>query len=148
MIEPREYAACAVFEENLVVAGGKDGNNNYLNTIECYDVTGDASWTRMSSMTEGKQQHSLVVVRNKLIAIGIGLNTCEVYTTNTGKFVALKSPVLTYNKSVQVAGKIFVFQNNKAYVWIYDVEEDCWKKEECDATKYIVSFSCEKMPIQ
>ena len=45
MIEPKEHAACAVFEEKLVVAGGSDNNNSYLNTVECYDVTGDETWT-------------------------------------------------------------------------------------------------------
>ena len=147
MIEARKRAACAVFEEKLVVSGGLVNNRNSLNTVECYDVTGDVSWTRMPSMTKGRYEHSLVVVRNKLIVIGRGSNACEVYTTNTGKFVALKSPVLTYNRSLQVAGKIFVFQEKKAYVWVYDVEGDYWKKKECDATKNIVYFSCAKMPI-
>ena len=146
MIEPREHAACAVFEEKLVVSGGLDNFNNRLNTVECYDVTG-YTWTRMPSMTKARSDHSLMVVRNKLFAIGSGSNACEVYTTNTGKFVALKSPELTYNKSLQVAGKIFVFQDNKTYVWVYDVEGEVWSKEDCDATKYIVSFSCAKIPI-
>ena len=146
MIGSRKYAACAVFEEKLVVSGGLDNFNNRLNTVECYDVTGDASWTRMPSMTKGRCRHTLVVVRNKLFAIGSGSNACEVYTTNTGKFVALKSPAFTYNKSLQVAGKIFVFQEKKAYVLVYDVEGDYWKKEECDVTKNIFHFSRTKMP--
>ena len=145
MIKSRRYAACAVFEEKLVVSGGSDSNNR-LNTVENYDVTGDASWTRMPSMTKARSDHSLMVVRNKLFVIGSGSNACEVYTTNTGKFVALKSPELTYNKSLQVAGKIFVFQDNKTYVWVYDVEGDYWKKEECDVTKNIFHFSRTKMP--
>ena len=148
MIEPRSYAACAVFEEKLVVSGGSDNFNNFLNTVECYDVTGDESWTRMPSMTRGRDNHSLVVVRNKLIAVGFGIKACEVYTTNTGRFAALKSPALNYHKSVQLAGKIFVFQINKAYVWVYDVGEDFWKKEKCDVTKHIFMLSCATMPIQ
>ena len=83
----------------------------------------------MPSMTIARFEHSLVVVRNKLIVIGSGSNACEVYTTNTGKFVALKSPALTYNKSVQVAGKIFVFQHDEKYLWVYDVEEEVCDEE-------------------
>ena len=146
MVERRKLAACAVFEEKLVVAGGRDNTVRYLDTVECYDVTGSASWTRMPSMTQGKCLHSLMVVRNKLIAIGWGSNVNEVYTTNTGKFVALKSPALDFNRSVQVAGKIFVFLHNKAFVWVYDVEGEEWTKKESDAMKDVVRFSCATMP--
>ena len=45
----------------------------------------------MPSMTKVRSEHSLVVVRNKLVVIQHGSNACEVYTTNTGKFGAKES---------------------------------------------------------
>lgn len=141
VIEKIKCAACAVFDEKLVVSGGK--NNNHillLNTVEHYESHRRYGMDHNSEHEEKKVR--TLVVRNKLTVIRSGSNACEVYTVKTNKF-----PALTYNSSLEVAGRIFVFQNNKVYVWVYDViDGDDWTKEDCDVAKYIVSFSCAELP--
>ena len=75
--ERRERAACAVFEESIVVSGGYNNNFN-SKTVESYDVIAD-TWSPMPSMIRYHSHHSLVVVKNKLFVIGSSIYGCEVF---------------------------------------------------------------------
>ena len=78
MNEARSSAACAVFKERIVVAGGL--STNRLNTVESYDVLPN-KWSTMPKMNSGKYIHNLVVVKNKLFVISKEKNSCEILTT-------------------------------------------------------------------
>ena len=144
----RWKAACAVFQGNIVVSGGIDNDNVSLKTVECYDVVAD-EWTSMPSMIESKILHSLVVVKNKLFAIGgTRSDTCEVFDNTCRKFVAFKSPPLSFrNKAVSVGNKILVFHNSAQSIACYNVDKEEWSEESCEATKRRdMEFFCIKLP--
>ena len=79
-------AACAVFEGNVVVAGGWDKGFNKLGSVAIYDVIADKWWS-MPNMVSGKSGHSSVVLQNKLYVIGAVDVACEVYNKTSKKFV-------------------------------------------------------------
>ena len=149
MEEARSDSACAVFEERIVVSGGYDNDFNDLYTVESYHVAAD-SWSPMPSMIQRRRCHSLVVVKNKLFVIG-GLRTigsCDVFESISNKFVPLKCPYLfCSNKALSIRSKIFIFQNNESFVVIYDVCENKWSDELCEATTNLYSYSCVELPI-
>ena len=164
MKEVRYHAACAVFEENVIVAGGWDINENDLRSVECYDVIAD-EWSPMPNMIESKCGHSLVVVKNKLFVIGRGTKINEVYDKNCKKFVALKSPqifpsrnfvgmrsqseiYLWLNKAISIGSKIYAVQDFKSSIFCYDVDKDEWTVDQCDiVNKNLGRFACVKVPM-
>ena len=113
----------------------------------------------MPGMIERRCNHSLVVVRNKLFAIGgiddfIGGNrgyVCELFDSTCKKFVNLNSPAFKPSdlNVISIGSKIFVLK--KSYYYCYDVEEDKWSKESWKAvnevTKNIYRFTCVKIPM-
>ena len=161
----RTSAACAVFEERIVVSGGyslRFGHLYDLDTVEQYDVIAD-KWYSMPNMVFGKSRHSLVAVRNKLFVIaanrGNGLNPgngqnwpCEVFDSNTcKKFVAIKSPAGRINgfcmgKVISIGSRIFVFEDNNSQVHCYDVDKEVWSCQSCEVTRYMCDYSCAKIP--
>ena len=148
MSQVRYNAACVVFEERIVVSGGKDNNLDKLNNVESYDVVGD-NWSPMPNMTSSKSGHSLVVVRNKLFVIGYGTDTCEVFDSSSKHFVAIKSPqtsCLILNRAISIGNKIIAFQNIKSSIFCYDVDKDERSEESCEVTKNLQAFSCVKIP--
>ena len=50
---PRIYAACVVFDGNIIVSGGYDNNRVRLNTVELYDVFAK-KWSPFPSMIKSK----------------------------------------------------------------------------------------------
>ena len=63
------------------------------------------------------------------------------------KFVAIKSlPTTKLNQAISIGSKIFAFQHDSKSIFCYDVDEDEWTKESCEATKNIEYFSCVKLP--
>ena len=142
----RCYAACAVFEGNVVVAGGIDNNSRRLNTVESYDVAAD-KWFSMPNMISGKSHHSLVVARSKLFVIAHVPLTCEVFDSICRKFIVLKSPPIVHqNKAISFGNKILIVHNKTQCIAWYDVEEDKWSEELSKAAKRRGSFSCLKLP--
>merc|ERR1712240_747026 len=75
MKEVRSHAACAVFEERIVVCGGGNVANGKLKSVESYDVIPD-KWWPMPSMNKGRNPLRLVVVGKKLFVVSE--STCEV----------------------------------------------------------------------
>ena len=149
MEESRTFAACAVFEDTLVVSGGLDNNPVILNTVESYDVVTD-SWTPMPDMIERRRSHNLVAVKSKLFVIGsVNRNKpSEVFDSTCKKFVALQSPKFSsFNNALSVESKIYVFQNDESSIFVYDVDKDEWSEEVSVATKNIRWYCCVKLPI-
>ena len=144
MIVDRDFAACAVFQGKIVVSGGSDINRHDLKSVESYDAFAD-EWTSMPNMIESKYNHSSVVVKDKLFVIG--RKSCEMFDSFCKKFVAVKIPPYTNcRKSVQIGNKIVVFQEQKSFVFCYDVDKNRWSKEPFAETKCLESFSYVKLP--
>ena len=158
MIKAREDAACAVFEERIIVSGGYNGGyNRRLKSVESYDVIGN-EWSSMPNMTKCRGLHNLVVVKDKLFVIGYSTDNCEIYDSIGKRFVALRSNSLPYNKEydrlenvINVGNKILAFNeaSNYAYafsdVLCYDVERNKWsvKSDEC---KSLIRYSVVSIP--
>ena len=149
MKEARNVAACAVFEDRIVVSGGcrlVDGNFIDLKTVESYDVVPD-KWSPMPNMNYGKSLHSLVVVKNKLFAISQTASTFEVFDNNSKTFVVLSPPKLKYScNAISIESKIVFLENFQNKVCLYDVDKNEWSEKQCEVTKNIRSFSCVKIP--
>ena len=146
MIEERYFAACVVFQENIVVSGGMDINHESLKTVESFNVFAD-KWSEMPDMINGACFHSLVVVKNKLFVIKGGNNNCEVFDSVCEKFIDLESPDthIYLDKALSAGNKIILFENS-ASVIIYDVVKDEWYKfEESSDAVEALCFSCAKM---
>ena len=145
----RSQAACAIFERNVVVAGGFDYiNNTQLSTVESYNVAND-TWAPMPSMIEKRSSHSLVVVKRKLFVIG-GSRTqpnCEFFDNVCKKFVALKSISLRHKRveAVSIGNKILVVEPLRRTLLSYDVEKDECSEEPCSAIEDLVNFAFIKL---
>ena len=146
MNEARERAACAVYRGNVVVSGGLDNDDNELNSAEYYDAFA-YEWTPMPNMVNSHSDHSLVVVKDKLLVVGQGTDCCEVFDVICKKFVAIKHQVsLTFSKCVQTSNKLLVFREKSSSVICYDVDKDEWSEELCEITEDIYAFSLTKLP--
>ena len=168
MIEARASAACAAFEERIVVCGGwtslyggaaGEGSNYHDNssiramkTAEVYDRLAD-TWSRLPDMVYSRCYHRAVAIGNKLFAVGGGRETFEVYDSTCGKFVAFKPASTSYGEilnvpvaAVAVGFKIYVFGRNSSVVLCYDLENNGWSETSCEATGNLASFSCVKLP--
>ena len=144
MNERRNRAACAVFEERIVVSGGC---NPYLssNTVESYDVVAD-TWTPMPSMIRGHYHHSLVVVKNKLIVIGV--YDCEVFDKTCNKFVAFEfPPPFSGFKALSIGCKIYIFVAARSIMYTYDDDKHVLSDVSSVATDYVRFCSLLKLPI-
>ena len=144
----RSSAACAIYEENIVVSGGIY-NAIGLRTVDSYDVFGNV-WRPMPNMIEERRIHSLISVKRKLFAIGgtFSKTNCEVYDKTSNMFVKLETPsfLLCRVKSVLVGSKIFFFQNGTLSVLCYDVDIDEWSQEISKAIENIDYYSTVKVP--
>ena len=148
-------AACAVFNERLVVCGGNNFGGFFgTRCVESYDVTRN-EWTEMADMTSPRHRHSAVVVGSKLFAVGGGYGyiPCEVYDSQSESFVGLtgkwpeKWPCEVCD-ALAVGRKIFVFDKLYSVVDVYDVDKDEWSREACKEIRgKRRGFSCVKLPI-
>ena len=146
MNKVRSHAACAVFEDRIVVSGGLNSNYNSLSTVESYDVLPD-KWSPMPNMNYGKRLHSLVVCKNKLFAISQKASTFEVFDNISKTFVVLDPPNLNYScKVLSIENKVVFLVNFQNKVIFYDVDKNEWLEKRCEVTKNIQSFSCVKVP--
>ena len=148
MNEARSSAACVVFEEKIIVAGGFNITDNKLRTVESYDAKAD-EWSPMPNMITVKSNHKLISVKSKLYVIGWGKDNCEVFDKTCKKFVSL-TPLpknyLHFTSVVSIGSKIFVFKDNAPFTVCYDVDADEWIEQACDVTKYLQHFTCVKVP--
>ena len=151
MIEARSHAACAVFEGNVIVAGGWCNEGRDTDSVESYDVIGD-EWSPMANMVECKMDHSLVVVKDKLYVIGY-LYPCEIFDNYCKKFVVLKMPteqeyffLLYYRQTLLIGQKIYFFEDEDGSAIYYDVDKGDCSYELCDVTKDLRHYACVTVP--
>ena len=146
MNRPRYLAACAVFEGRVVVSGGFS-----THTAEVYDHVAD-KWSYMPGMTRERCGHGLVVVRNKLFAVGGGVNSCEVFDSRSKKFVLVSSPPPAYFNFETIAGavskgnKVIIFRHFSKKVACYDLDKEQWSKEKYESDSIRTIHDCVKFP--
>ena len=153
MKEARYSPACVVFQENIVVSGGEDVNEDELNTVESYDVFAN-KWTSMPNMVNVQSDHNLVVIKDRLFVIGYGNNKCELFNNDCKKFVALKSPngYIVLNKAMSIGNRVVVFQKFRSKSFYYDINKDEWyevrmKSQLKEVTNFLKNYcSCAKLP--
>ena len=140
MSGPRVWCECAVYRGRVVVCGGQFKQL----TVESYDPFADR-WSHMPQLTFPYCK-SLVVARDKLFAFGRG--QCAVLGSGSGKFVAVKASLSLddVRMAVSVGNRITIFQNMTSSVICYDVGKDKWSKEQCEAAKNVIFFTCVKLP--
>ena len=142
----RRGAACAVFEEKIVVTGGCSDMHFATNTVFSYDVAAD-EWRPMPSMKRTKGHHSLVAVRSKLFVVGckpvVGSDS-EVFDSAVGKFVLFKCPPLhCSHNAFSIGTKIYIFQSS---VVVYDVDNNNLSEVGEDTQNYR-KLICAKLPM-
>ena len=147
MNEARLSSVCAIFEERIVACGGFSNNVNSLDSVESYDVLPN-KWSTMANMNSGKQEHSLVVVKNKLFVIS-SQDHCEVYDNICNNFITIKSPKFNWLYSIRaysIENKIFALQDNLSKICSYDNNKNEWSKESCKNTTNLKHFACVNIP--
>ena len=160
MIVSRRNASCAVFKGKIVVTGGfckEIFSHRELNCAESYCFH-ENKWTNFSNMLVKRCSHATVSIGNKLFVIGGNYeNTCEVFDSNTNKFVFIKNtPGINYFvNALSIGYKIYVFQEhengddrnenrNNVLTLCYNDRQNAWIEE---SSLYFVSnvVSCAKM---
>ena len=77
--------------------------------------------------------------------------TIEVFDLSSKKFALLQHPsissILYYIADVtSIGNKVVMFADRNGSVFHYDVENDAWSENSCEATKHIEYFSCASIP--
>ena len=141
----RQQAACALFQETVVVSGG--GAYEGLRHAERYQPWSNR-WARMPDMNFPRKGHKLVAVGSKLYAVGgqqlVGPNfrTCEVYDGQ--EFTRIIFPFKMWQcQALSVGRKILVFGRNVTAS--YDVSDGKWS-EESSKEIFVRGYSCVKLP--
>ena len=114
----------------------------------------------MASMVEQRYSHSLVSMKNKMIAVGnatrhLHLNSCELYDAVSKKFSLIKQPTrpfnfhlgdTVHNSAVSIGSKVVIFGKNSKTMAVYDVDNNEWSVKSCKCTENLEYFSCLKLP--
>ena len=145
MKEARVSAASVLFEERIVVCGGRGINGDPLNTVEFYDVF-SGLWAAMPNMITRKSGHGLAVARSKLYVVAE--SSCEVFDDISKRFVALKPPRvhLSVNSVISMDNKLVVYLNDNVKKVYYDINKDEWLEDPCEAINSLFRFSSIKVP--
>ena len=146
MNEAVSYAACAVYQNKIIVCGGHI--SGYItNSVNSYDPSAD-EWKPMPNMVTGKYHHSAVVVKDKLFVVSKQFDKFETFDSINKMFVSLKLPLIKHNRVselVSMGNKFYVFfQSKNTYVLCYDIDENKWCRKSLKCNTY--SFSCVKVP--
>ena len=150
MNEARHCSASVVFESNIVICGGIGVNHNELRSVEYLDVFAN-KWTQMPDMINGKFDHKIVSVTNKLFVFDYYDTTrYEIFDSRSNKFVTFREPSLFLQPPTRfidvfsVGSKLVFFNNNKKSVFTYDMLENEWCR------KYLPSkmarYTCVQVP--
>ena len=139
MLEERASPASSAFRGLVVVTGGFSGaNDGNVRTAEAYDHVGD-EWTRMPDMVVARSGHGQVAVGSKLFVVGGEFEkSCECFCSN--RFSIFAPPnfrrvnLAFLNRVVAFGrGKLAVFKEFMGDVLYYDVINDAWSAETCQA---------------
>ena len=148
MIEARTCAACAVFQGNIVVSGGRGNYGDKLNSVESYDAVAE-KWSPMPSMINSNSSHKLVVAKNKLFVIGTAPGKCEVFDNICRKFIAFKFPKVSdfcLGEAISIGSKIIVFRYGEPNI-CYNIDKDEWTEDTYDITENLFFYCCLKIPV-
>ena len=166
MHEEREGPAACVFEERIIVTGGRQyeyedfvrvnlndvRNHRAINTAEMYDPIQD-DWKRLPKMNFTRCMHEMVAVHKKLFVIGGGTEMNEVYDSTSQKFTVLKQPLSVKGEcrnnvfaSFSIGSKLFVYFCFSSSLFIYDVIKKEWCQEERQPMKHLTEFSAIAAP--
>ena len=149
MNSERAFAACSVFQGNIVATGGKNISWGSLRSVEVYDHFAD-KWTYMADMCNFRSEHSSVAVRNKLFAVGGSYGSSgEVYDSTSQRFTLLKNDIDGFGhdfdcKSISIGNKVIVISTGSTLC--YDIDKETWVEEPFEITKNFNAFSCVKVP--
>ena len=81
----------------------------------------------------------------------VGGRSSEVFDSNCGKFVWLKTPQERLNSmrlpfgAVLIGNKLIVLCSGSSKVFFYDVVNEIWASESCELTKSSLLFGCAKI---
>ena len=150
MNEARDSSASVVFESNIVICGGLGVNHNQLRSVEYLDVFAN-KWTQMPDMINGKFNHKIVSVTNKLFVFDYWNTTrYEIFDSRSNKFVTFREPssflppLTRFIDVFSVGSKLVFFNNKKKSVFTYDMVENEWCR------KYLPSkmscYTCVQVP--
>ncbi|XP_078493076.1 uncharacterized protein LOC144748646 [Ciona intestinalis] len=94
MNKQRWFAASAVLNDQMCVAGGMGGGDNMLSSVKLYNPVVNI-WTNIASMKTKRWQHALVCYNGRLYTFGGSdgsnrLNSMESYDPREGKWKSLK----------------------------------------------------------
>ena len=141
----RDCAACTVFEGKIVVTGG-EYNWTQLTSVETYDYYED-KWTCLPDLLEGRCNHAVVSMVNKMFVIGGEHTTsCEVFDSCSRKFTKIISEIQIsdfrewYFKAFNIGNNIVIIQDcpeslEETVVYSYDVDKAKWLNIQSDLTK-------------
>ena len=144
MMEVRDDAACAVFGGRIFISGGVKYNKQRvlynpqsLKTVEAYDHCLN-KWSQIPDMIQGRHNHSLISIENRLYVVGGSSNQCEVFNGFSQTFTSIKSTSSIYN--------MYYFSSNYRYIYaatgdkiehyrgslltaaVYDAEKEKWSE--------------------
>ncbi len=92
MFSPRSGCACASVGNKIYLIGGTVGDSETpSNSCGIYNIT-TSRWSNMETMHNSREQHSVVVAKNKIYALGgYGCyGRSEVYDIDSGKWIEIK----------------------------------------------------------
>ena len=96
----------------------------------------------------------MACVKSKLFVIGgQSPRNCEVFDKTNGMFVTFRIPYFTSwsveccgIKAVSIGSKIFFIKQDTQRLLCYDVVEDEWTTESCNAVEAVLNVSFVKLP--
>ena len=142
MNEGRSSAACAVFNEAVVVCGGLGKSRaGLLRSAEAYEQA-DGCWTRMPSMVRARHDHRLFAV---------GWSSAEIFDGD--RFAEIRWPLKRDQTSLQfqpvwVCGNsvLFLMRFGERVVARYDEDKNKWFEESFEETEGICYKTVLKIP--
>ena len=104
----------------------------------------------MPDMVVRRMGHGQVAAGSKLFVVGGEYEkSCECFNAQSNRFAlftppneALRANLAFLNALVAFGGKLSVFKEFMGKVLYYDVSDDVWSAETCQALKDVEHFSC------
>ena len=87
----KKLPSCVTYAGKVVVSVGINKHGSDERSVVMYDRCGDKWSAFMADMTQGRNSHVSVAIKNKLYIIGGSLNSCEVFDSLSNTFVKIKS---------------------------------------------------------
>ena len=143
MLEKRQFAASAAFQNMIFVCGGLD-DRGLLRSTEVFDPE-HFKWKSFPGMCLRRFQHKAVASDNKLFVLGGTRRfSSEVYDSVSNVFtLMMKTPTtsrrIPHLQTVLIYKKIYVFLNRRK-IFVYDIDGETWSKLESPLSQQIRRF--------